>query len=67
MQLLQKKKYLLSVNTDFEILNKYKKLEKTKLSSNEKQLIKLIKSQLEDNWRKPSLQTLNKLIKKHNL
>ena len=59
------KKYVLSKNTDIEILTKCKQLEKMKLKKEDKFLIKLIKTQLEDAWRKPLLKTLNKLLDKY--
>lgn len=61
----EKKKYVLSTDTDFEILEKCKQLEKLNLSKEDKFLVKLIKSQLEDDWRKSLIQTLNKLLKKY--
>jgi len=36
-----------------------------KLKKEDKFLIKLIKTQLEDAWRKPLLKTLNKLLDKY--
>ncbi len=61
----EKKKYVLSTDADFEILGKCKQLEKLKLTKEDKFLVKLIKSQLEDDWRKSLIQTLNKLLKKY--
>ena len=61
----EKKKYVLSTNTDFEILAKCKKLEKLKLTKEDRFLIKIIKAQLETDWRKSLLNTLNKLLKKY--
>ena len=60
----EKKKYVLSTNIDFEILSKCKQLEKQKLSKEKKYWVKLIKSQLEDDWRRPLLRALNRLLKK---
>ena len=62
---LEKKKYILSANTDFEILEKCKKLEKLKLNKSDRDLVRLIKTQLEDDWRKYLLSTLNKLMRKY--
>jgi hypothetical protein len=64
--LTEKKKYVLSTNTDFEILAKCKKLEKRKLTKEDKFLIKIIKAQLETDWRKSLLNTLNKLLNKYD-
>lgn len=57
-----KKKYKLPTKEDHEILAKCKKLEKLKLNAKDKALVALVKSQLEDNWRKPFIETLNKLL-----
>lgn len=61
----EKKKYVLSLDTDFEILAKCKQLEKLKLTKEDKRLVKLIKTQLEENWRKSLLRMLNQLLKKY--
>lgn len=63
---LERKKYVLSVDRDFEILRKCKLLEKKKLSESDMELIKLIKAQLEEDWRKPLIKILNNLMKKYN-
>jgi len=62
---LEKKKYVLSTDTDFEILSKCKQLQKYKLMTTDKALVELIKSQLEDDWRKPLIQALNRLQRKY--
>lgn len=59
------KKYVLSTDGDFEILAKCKKLEKLNLTEEDKALVKLIKTQLEDDWRKPLVMSLNKLLEKY--
>ena len=61
----EQRKYVMSTNEDYEILQKVKKLEKLKLTKEEKILVWLIKTQLEPKWRKYLLQTLNKLFKKY--
>lgn len=61
----EKKKYVLSLDTDFEILAKCKQLEKLKLTKEDKRLVKLIKTQLEENWRKSLLRMLTQLLKKY--
>ena len=63
---LEKKKYVLSKEADFEILAKCKKLEKLKLLEKDRFLIKFIKTQLEADWRKPLLKELNHIYKKYN-
>lgn len=59
---IEKRKYVMSVDADFEILAKCGQLEKTKLAKQEKELVKLIKSQLENDWRKPLMRKLNQLL-----
>ena len=61
----EQRKYVMSTNEDYEILQKVKKLEKLKLTKEEKILVWLIKTQLEPKWRKYLLQTLSKLLKKY--
>jgi hypothetical protein len=61
----EKKKYPLPEKKDFEILGKCKILEKKRLLKKDKDLVKFIKTQLLDDWRKPLIIELNKLIKKY--
>lgn len=61
---MDKKKYVLKEKEDLIILNKIKWLEEKKLSFKDKEVLKLIKTQLEKSWRKPLIIYLNKLIKK---
>ncbi|EKE14954.1 MAG: hypothetical protein ACD_12C00223G0002 [uncultured bacterium] len=61
----ERKKYVLSLNQDFDILKNVKLLEKAKLNQADKELIKLIKTQLEDDWRGFLIKALNKLLKKY--
>ena len=61
----EKQKYVLSTDKDYEILDKVKRLEKLNLSKEKKLLIKLIKSQLEKNWRKGLIKELNRLLRKY--
>ncbi len=73
MQLIKKfkissnelKKYVLSTERDFEILQKCKMLEKLKLSKDDRKLVELIKSQLKFDWRKSLIRVLNRLLKKY--
>ena len=60
-----RKKYLLKEDRDFQILEKIYQLEKYKLSSEDVRVVKLIRTQLEDDWRKPLIQFLDKLAKKY--
>jgi len=57
-------KYVMADKRDYEILSKIKELEKKKLEKEDKEIIKLIKTQLERDWRKPLLVKLDKLLKK---
>lgn len=61
----EKRKYVMSTNQDYEILEKSKQLEKLQLTNQEKILVKLIKTQLEYDWRKYLIQGLNKLLRKY--
>ena len=61
----EKKKYVLSTDNDFEILAKCKLLEQLNLTKEDKILVKLIKTQLKDDWRKALLKTLERLLKKY--
>ncbi|EKD79156.1 MAG: hypothetical protein ACD_41C00152G0007 [uncultured bacterium] len=61
------KKYVLSTAKDYEILAKVKQLEKLNLNKDNKLLIKLIKSQLEQDWRKSLMRELDKLLHKYKL
>ena len=61
----EKKKYVLSTDADFEILAKCKKLEKVKMKKEDKFLVKLIRTQLELEWRKYLVKTLDQLLKSY--
>ena len=61
----EKKKYLLSLDADFQILAMCKQLERLRLTRPDNQLLKITKSQLEHEWRKSLLRTLHLLIKKY--
>ena len=63
--LAEKKKYVLATDTDFDILEKCKQLEKIKLSKDDRFLVKIIKTQLESDWRRYLSSTLNKLMRKY--
>ena len=62
----EKKRYVLRTHADLEILASCKILEKLRLAKHDKELVKLIKTQLKKEWRKPLLQQLNKLLKKYS-
>lgn len=61
-----RKRYVLAEKRDFEILEKIYKLKEHDLSKEDKEIIELIRTQLEKDWRKPLMQFLNKLIKKYD-
>lgn len=60
-----KKKYNLSTDIDYEILAKIYQLENKKLSSKDTETIKLIRTQLERDWRMQLIKFLNRLLKKY--
>ena len=59
------KKYILKTKRDIKILNLCKRLGKIILSKQDRYLIKLIKTQLEKDWRKHLLIKLDKISKKY--
>jgi len=50
---------------DFIILSKIKELEKKKLNSKEKEAVRLMRTQLKEDWRSPLISYLNKLLSKY--
>lgn len=60
-----KKRYVLKEAEDYKILEKIYELEKRKLSLEDRRMINLIKTQLEQNWRKPLIEFLNELLKRY--
>ncbi|MBI2018447.1 hypothetical protein HYS96_01950 [Candidatus Daviesbacteria bacterium] len=61
-----KRKYLLPEDRDYEILDKCKRLEKSKLTIEDKYLVKFIKTQLKKDWRRPLLVELDRLLRKYS-
>ena len=59
--------YLLSVQEDFEILEKCKRIERARISAEDRLLTRLIKTQLKDDWRTDILETLNGLLNKYEV
>jgi len=59
------KKYLIDEKRDLIIFNKIKELEKKRLNNQDKKIIKLIKTQLEKDWRKYVIDYLKKLSTKY--
>lgn len=60
---VDKKKYVLATDIDFDILDKCKKLEKLKLLKEDRALVAIIKAQLKEDWRKSLVRKLNRLLK----
>ncbi len=61
----ERRKYVLKEKRDLQILIACKELEKKNLTKTDSEVVKLIKIQLERNWRKPLLKVLKKLRKKY--
>lgn len=60
-----KKEYVLSTNSDYEILEKIYRLEEERLSGRDKKLVRLIRTQLRHDWRNPLIKELNKLLERY--
>ncbi len=58
-----RKKYVLKEKHDLEILALCNELEAKRLSKSNRKLVKLIKTQLEEDWRTPLLNVLKKIEK----
>ncbi|MBN2330790.1 MAG: hypothetical protein JXC85_03165 [Candidatus Aenigmarchaeota archaeon] len=61
----EKRKYPMPTERDYEILSKIKKLEKLRLTKEDRELVNFIRTQLEDDWRTPLIRALNKLLRKY--
>ncbi len=59
-----KKKVVMDEPRDYQILEKIYQLEKRKLTRGQKELVVFLKTQLEDDWRAPLLEYLDKLLKR---
>lgn len=59
----EKENYLLKDKKDLIILSKIKELEKKQLNNKQKEILKLIKTQLKDDWRTPLIKYLNKILR----
>src|SRR3989344_5076010 len=55
VQSKDRKRYVLSTDQDYEILNKIYRLEQKRLSDKDRALVKLVRTQLEHHWRTPIL------------
>lgn len=62
----EEKGYVLPNEEDYEILSIVKSLENKSLSESDKEIVKLIRTQLEAEWRKPLLEKLKQLLKKYS-
>lgn len=60
---MEKKKYVMSTDQDYEILSKIKQLEKCDLNKQEKFLVRLVRTQLERDWRKWLIKELDKILR----
>ncbi|MFH1359281.1 MAG: hypothetical protein ABIH37_05310 [archaeon] len=60
------KKYPLPLPEDFKIIKMIKKLKNKNLSKHDKEIVSIISSQLELDWRTPLIKYLNKLLKKYS-
>lgn len=65
LTLFEKKNYVMADKEDFMILSKIKKLEKKGLAKQDKETIKIIRTQLKKNWRLPLIKYLDRLLKKY--
>ena len=61
----EKKHYIIKDKKDFILLSKIKELEKKELNKRDKEIVKLIRTQLKNDWRTPLIKYLNKLLKKY--
>ena len=59
----EKRNYVMKDKNDFVILSKIRKLEKRKLGRKEREMIKLVRTQLKRTWRAPLIRHLDKMLK----
>ncbi len=59
-------KYILSKQEDYEILAKIRELESKSLTEEDKEIVELIRTQLEEEWRDPLLDKLKSLLNKYS-
>lgn len=65
IKLKDKKRYVLSTDDDYVILDMIYQLEQKNISKSDRASVKLIRTQLEHDWRIPIIRFLNRLIKKY--
>ncbi|MBI2133797.1 hypothetical protein HYU11_03900 [Candidatus Woesearchaeota archaeon] len=61
----EEKKYAMSTDEDYEILYKIKQLGKLKLNAADSHLVKLIRSQLEHDWRRPLIKEIERIMRRY--
>ncbi len=61
----EKRNYVLNDERDLVILGKIKEIERYDIKKEEKEIIKLIRTQLKSDWRTPLIKYLDKLIVKY--
>ena len=61
----ERKNYVLKDKKNLIILKKIKEIEKHKLNSKDKEVIKLARTQLKKDWQTPLINYLNKLLIKY--
>ena len=61
----EKENYVLSDKKNLLMLYKIKELEKNKLSKTDKEVIKMVRTQLKKDWQTPLIAYLNKVSKKY--
>ena len=60
-------KYLLSREEDYEILAKVRELESKQLNDEDKEIVGLVLTQLEEKWRETLLGEIDQMLKKNRL
>ena len=63
----ERKRYVLSTEQDFAILALCKRLARQKLTAQERTLVRLIRTQLEHDWRAPLLKALRNVARKYHM
>lgn len=61
----EKAKYSLSTDQDYEILEMIHRLEAKSLSAEDAEIIEFVRTQLEDDWRTPIVEFLERMSKKY--
>lgn len=62
---VEEKEFILPSEEDYEILSYIKSLEMKQLTKKDKEIVKLIKSQLQADWRAPLLTKLREFVDKY--